>query len=137
MLEDMLASYPFEKGRFDELFEVPYRPRSHWSRLFSELTHTSADQIHERLSAAERQIRESGVTYNVYADPKGQDRPWDLDVLPLMIAPHEWREIEAGIIQRATVFNAVLADLYGSQSLLRSGAIPASLVFGQSGFLRP
>ena len=135
--EDLLTAYPFQKGRFDELFAVPYQPRPHWSRLFSELAHTSPDEIRERLAAAERQIRESGVSYNVYADPKGQDRPWDLDVLLLMIAPEEWREIEAGIIQRATVFNAILADLYGSQSLVKSGAVPASLIFAQSGFLRP
>ena len=135
--EDLLTAYPFQKGRFDELFAVPYQPRPHWARLLSELAHTSADEIRERLAAAERQIRESGVTYNVYADPKGQDRPWDLDVLPLMIAPEEWREIEAGIIQRATVFNAILADLYGNQSLLKCGAVPASLIFAASGFLRP
>jgi uncharacterized circularly permuted ATP-grasp superfamily protein len=137
MMEEMFTAYPFEKGRFDELFETPHRPRPHWSRLISELTQTSPDEIRDRLSAAERQIRESGVTYNVYADPKGQDRPWDLDVLPLIIAPEEWREIEAGIVQRAAVFNAVLADLYGAQTLLKSGAIPPSLVFGHSGYLRP
>lgn len=103
----------------------------------SELTATAAVDIRERLSAAERQIRDSGVTYNVYADPQGLDRPWHLDVLPLIIAPDEWREIEAGIIQRAQLFNQVLADLYGSQSLLREGLIPPALVFAQSGFLRP
>ncbi|RPI47751.1 MAG: molybdopterin oxidoreductase [Betaproteobacteria bacterium] len=137
MLDTKLAAYPFECGRFDELFERPYEPRPHWARLYAEITQRSADEIRERLASAERQIRESGITYNVYADPKGHDRPWDLDVLPFVIAPDEWREIEAGIVQRATAFNAILADLYGGQSLLKSGAIPASLIFGQSGFLRP
>jgi uncharacterized circularly permuted ATP-grasp superfamily protein/uncharacterized alpha-E superfamily protein len=133
----MLATYPFAEDRFDELFERPHEPRPHWARFFAELTGTSADELRERLAWAERQIRESGVTYNVYADPKGLDRPWDLDVLPLMIGQDEWRGIEAGIVQRATVFDAILRDFYGSQSLIRCGAVPASLVFGQSGFLRP
>ena len=136
-MKDLLAAYPDVRGGFDELFEAPDKPRSHWSRIFSELTETSAADIHERLSSAERQIRDSGVTYNVYADPKGQDRPWHLDVLPLIIAPEEWREIEAGIVQRAQLFNQVLADLYGSQSLLKQGLIPPSLIYAQSGFLRP
>ena len=35
---------------------------------------------------ANAQIRENGVTYNVYGDPKGVDRPWELDPLPLLIA---------------------------------------------------
>jgi uncharacterized circularly permuted ATP-grasp superfamily protein/uncharacterized alpha-E superfamily protein len=136
-LKDLLAGYPDAEGRFDELFEAPFMPRPHWSRVISELIATSPADIRERLSAAERQIRDSGVTYNVYADPQGLDRPWDLDVLPLIIAPDEWREIEAGIIQRAQLFNQVLADLYGSQSLLKQGLIPPSLIFSQSGFLRP
>ena len=135
-MKDLLATYPHAHGRFDELFEAPLKPRPHWSRILSELTATSAADIRERLSAAERQIRDSGVTYNVYADPQGLDRPWDLDVLPLIIAPEEWREIEAGVIQRAELFNQVLADLYGSQSLLKQRLVPPSLIFAQSGFLR-
>jgi uncharacterized circularly permuted ATP-grasp superfamily protein/uncharacterized alpha-E superfamily protein len=133
----MLRSYPESAGRFDELFEAPRTPRAHWSRFFRALTATSAEDIRVQMAAAERQIRDSGVTYNVYADPKGQDRPWDLDVLPFIIAPDEWREIEAGIAQRAQLFDRMLADFYGSQTLLRQGLVPPKLIFGQSGFLRP
>jgi uncharacterized circularly permuted ATP-grasp superfamily protein/uncharacterized alpha-E superfamily protein len=134
-LTETFAHYPFDSGRFDELFEVPGCPRSHWEGLFDELAATTADDIRERQAAAERSLRESGVSYNVYADPKGVDRPWELDVLPLVIASPEWRRIEAGIAQRAELLNRILADLYGAQTLLKSGSIPASLVFGQSGFL--
>ena len=133
----MLDTYPDPDGRFDELFEAQGKPRAHWSRFFSELSKTSAADIRARLAAAERQIRDSGVTYNVYADPQGLDRPWDLDVLPLIIAPDEWRELEAGIAQRAQLFDHILADLYGPQSLLQQGLIPPTLIFGQSGFLLP
>jgi hypothetical protein len=38
---------------------------------------------------------ENGVTYNVYADPNGADRPWALDPLPLIIPPDEWAEVSA------------------------------------------
>lgn len=100
MLKQKPNGYPDSEGRFDELFEAPSRPRAHWSRFYHALIATSAADIHARLVAAERQIRESGVTYNVYADPQGMDRPWDLDVLPLTMAPDEWSEIEAGIRQR-------------------------------------
>jgi uncharacterized circularly permuted ATP-grasp superfamily protein len=119
MLRERLKAYPDSEGRFDELFEAPQKPRAHWSRFFGALMGTSAADLHARLEAAERQIRDSGVTYNVYADPQGLDRPWDLDVLPLIIAADEWREIEAGIRQRAHLFDRVLADLYGAQALLQ------------------
>jgi len=136
-VKELLAKYPEAQGRFDELFEAPAKPRAHWMRAMMELAATSPVDMRQRLSAAERQIRDSGITYNVYADPQGLDRPWHLDVLPLIIAPDEWREIEAGITQRAQLFNQVLSDIYGSQSLLKHGLLPPSLIFGQSGFLRP
>ncbi len=136
-MKDLLANYPDPQGRFDELLAAPTRPRAHWMRAMMELAATSPVDIRQRQAAAERHIRDSGVTYNVYADPQGLDRPWHLDVLPLIIAPDEWREIEAGIIQRAQLFNQVLADIYGSQSLLKQGLLPPALIFGQSGFLRP
>jgi uncharacterized circularly permuted ATP-grasp superfamily protein/uncharacterized alpha-E superfamily protein len=133
---DMFSAYPRAEDRFDELLETGDRPRAHWSGLYGELVKTSPGEIRERLVAAERQIREIGVTYNVYADPQGLDRPWDLDVLPLVISAEEWADIEAGIAQRARLFNRVLADLYGPQELLKGGLIPPALVLGHSGFLR-
>jgi uncharacterized circularly permuted ATP-grasp superfamily protein/uncharacterized alpha-E superfamily protein len=133
----MGTTYANPDGRFDELFAANARPRAHWSRLYSTLWAASTDDINAMRAAAERQIRESGVTYNVYADPKGHDRPWDLDVLPFIIDAQEWQGIEAGIAQRATLLNGILADLYGPQLLLREGLIPPPLVYSHSGFLRP
>ena len=47
------------------------------------------------------------------------------------------KPIEAAIIQRATLFNLILADLYGPQRLLREGLFPPELVFPNPAFLRP
>ncbi len=137
MPHHLLSGYPKADQRFDELLQAPLIARPHWSRLFLELQGADPQRMRERVNAVERQIRENGVTYNVYADAQGQERPWDLDVLPLLIPPEEWREIEDGIAQRAAVLNRILADLYGNQYLLRDGLIPPALIFGHSGFLRP
>lgn len=133
----MAPQYPNPEGRFDELFAAPGQPRAPWSKLYATIRGASGGAISEMRTAAERQIRDSGVTYNVYADPKGHDRPWELDVLPLIIDAQEWAHIEAGIAQRARLLNAILADIYGPQSLLKEGLIPPPLVQGHSGFLRP
>ena len=87
--------------------------------------------------SVERQVYENGVTYNVYADPQGLERPWELDVLPFIISPEEWSGLEAAIAQRATLLNRILADVYGPQDLLREGRLPPALIHGHSGFLRP
>src|SRR5690606_16255299 len=133
----MALQYPNPEGRFDELFAAPGQPRAHWSPLYDAIRGASGGTIREMRAAAERQIRDSGVTYNVYADPQGHDRPWDLDVLPLILDAQEWAGIEAAIAQRARLLNAILADLYGPQRLLRQGLLPPPLVQAHSGFLRP
>jgi uncharacterized circularly permuted ATP-grasp superfamily protein/uncharacterized alpha-E superfamily protein len=65
------------------------------------------------------------------------ERPWQLDPIPFIIAPEEWQKLEAGLIQRATLLNKILADCYGAQELIRSRWLSPALVFGQQDFLRP
>lgn len=137
MLENLLSGYSAQEGRYDELLAAPHLPRAHWDAFVRSLASREGAEIGDTLALMEREIREHGITYNVYADPKGADRPWEVDPLPLVLSAREWQEIEAGIAQRAELLNRVLTDIYGGQELLRSGAIPAPVVFGHGGFLRP
>ena len=137
MLKDLLADYAVPTTRYDELLVAAGVPRAHWDAFLRALASRPSLEIGDTLSLMEREIRENGITYNVYADPKGADRPWEVDPLPLLLSADEWAGIEAGIAQRADLLNRVLGDIYGPQTLLRSGAIPAPVIFGHSGFLRP
>ncbi len=137
MLRDLLAAYAVPDDRFDEMLASAGVPRPHWDAFLRALAAREGADIGDTLSLMEREIRENGITYNVYADPKGADRPWEVDPLPLLLSATEWDEIEAGIAQRAELLNRVLGDIYGAQTLLRNGAIPAPVVFGHSGFLHP
>jgi hypothetical protein len=69
--------------------------RPHWQKFFGHLDAVAPEEMRRRLDFAERRIQENGVTYNVYADPNGADRPWALDPLPLIIPPDEWAEVSA------------------------------------------
>lgn len=134
-MKTMLDGYPLAGGRYDEMLAGPGTPRPHWDVFLRDLGSRAGPGVNETLNLTEREIRENGITYNVYADPKGADRPWEVDPLPLLLSAREWDDIETGIAQRAELLNRVLADIYGPQDLLRSGAIPPSVVFGHSGYL--
>ncbi|WP_085717429.1 circularly permuted type 2 ATP-grasp protein [Pseudomonas sp. B28(2017)] len=136
-MPDLLDRYPLTAGTFHELLDDSGAVRPHWRRLFEQLQRSTPAQLVQRQALLTRQIQENGVTYNVYADPKGADRPWELDLLPHIIAADEWERLAAGIAQRARLLNAVLADLYGSQRLIAEGLLPAELVFGHNNFLWP
>ena len=137
MPRELLADYPFSPARYDEMLEAPLTPRAHWRPMFEQLSAASTALMQERIQAAQRQVRENGVTYNVYGDPEGADRPWELDVVPLIIPPGEWREIAAALAQRAKLLDLILGDIYGEQALLREGLLPPTLVYGHAEYLRP
>ena len=137
MQPDLLANPAAVEPRYDELALAPGVPRTHWRRFSEVLQQTSAEALAERMALVQRAVRDSGVTYNVYADPKGLDRPWELDALPMVLPDVEWQQLAAGLRQRAALLNAVLVDLYGPGRLLREGLLPPSLILGHSGFLRP
>ncbi|WP_434673412.1 circularly permuted type 2 ATP-grasp protein [Pseudomonas sp. R1-15] len=136
-MPDLLDRYPLTTGTYHELLDDSGAVRAHWRRLFDQLQRSTPAQLIQRQALLARQIQENGVTYNVYADPKGADRPWELDLLPHVIDAREWTQLSAGIAQRARLLNAVLADLYGPQRLISEGLLPAELVFGHNNFLWP
>jgi uncharacterized circularly permuted ATP-grasp superfamily protein/uncharacterized alpha-E superfamily protein len=136
-MPDLLDRYPLTAGTYHELLDDSGAVRPHWRRLFDQLQRSTPAQLVQRQALLTRQIQENGVTYNVYADPKGADRSWELDLLPHVIAADEWQQLSAGIAQRGRLLNAVLADLYGPQRLIAEGLLPAELVFGHNNFLWP
>jgi uncharacterized circularly permuted ATP-grasp superfamily protein/uncharacterized alpha-E superfamily protein len=83
-----------------------------------------------------RRITEQEVTFNILGVPEGTNRPWQLDAIPLVVARAEWEDLCVGLCQRARLLNAVIADCYGDQRLLREGLLPAQLVLGHPDFLR-
>ena len=137
MAEARLETYLSDARRYDELLDKSGRVRPHWRPLIDALAGDGADAVRRGVDLARRLIVENGVTYNVYADPQGRDRPWVLDPLPILITAAEWREIEAGVAQRARLFDALLGDIYGPQRLLADGSVPPQLPFGHPNFLWP
>jgi uncharacterized circularly permuted ATP-grasp superfamily protein/uncharacterized alpha-E superfamily protein len=129
---------PADLRRYDELNDARGAMRAHWRPLIERLrADQSPDAVRRSLELTRRLIVENGVTYNVYADPQGADRPWALDPLPFVLPAAEWAAIEAGVAQRARLLNALLADLYGPQRLLAEGHVPAELPFGHPNYLWP
>ena len=107
-----------------------------WGLFLSQTEAKTAADLDQRYASLQRQIRDNGVTYNVYADDNGPQRPWSLDLFPLLIEPEQWQRIEAGVQQRMHLLEHLLADVYGPQRLLARGMLPPALVQGHPGYLR-
>ena len=109
---------------------------SHWQSFIEHLGVDGFTDLDPRTELLERQIRDNGVTYNVYADSSGPQRPWSLDLLPLIIDQISWQQIQTGVLQRVKLLDRIVSDVYGPQTLLKKSLLPPALVQGHPGYLR-
>jgi uncharacterized circularly permuted ATP-grasp superfamily protein/uncharacterized alpha-E superfamily protein len=135
--EALQLDYEALPGLHDEMVEPAGKTRAHWEPVVRSLQELGASELARRWELGRRLIHENGVTYNVYGDPRGMDRPWELDPIPLVLAQAEWETLRAALAQRARLLDAILGDLYGPQRLLRDGLLPPALVFAHPTYLRP
>jgi uncharacterized circularly permuted ATP-grasp superfamily protein/uncharacterized alpha-E superfamily protein len=133
----VLGGYAGLDSAYDELVRPDGVLRPHWQTFAQGLDDIGFDDFAARWREAQQLIRENGVTYNVYGDPRGMDRPWQLDPIPLVISPEQSDRLQHGLVQRARLLEAILADVYGPQKLLAAGLLAPELVFANPCFLRP
>src|ERR1700743_3017278 len=126
VLDALVSGYRRLPGVFDEMMDAEGRVRAHWQPFLSMLAALGDDEINRRFAAADRYLRDSGVFYRVYEDAAGIERPWPLSHIPLVIEPTEWTELQAGLIQRAQLLEAVLEDAYGPATLTAECRLPAA-----------
>ena len=117
----------------DEFIAANGERRAYWTRLLEALAALPPDEIEQRFAAADRRIRDMGVSYRVHGE--AADRSWPLGRMPLLIPEAEWREIARGVEQRAELLERILADIYGPGRLVEEGFLPAAAVAGSKDYL--
>ena len=136
-LAPLIADYAPLPQNFDEMVGRDGRLREHWRPFLTMLAALGPDEVRRRFASADRHLRESGVFYRVYEDPQGAVRPWPLSHVPILIDAKEWQHLKAGLIQRAELLEAILADIYGPARFAKEGRLPAAAIAGNPEFLRP
>jgi len=130
----LLTGYRPPPGHYDELLTPEGRIKPHWRHAIGLLTGLSETDRRQADETVQRTLLENGQSY---VAPDGPSRPWDLDLLPVVIGAAEWRRLEAGLVQRARLLDAITADIYGPQRLLQDGHLPGALVYANAHFVRP
>lgn len=128
--------YPSQVDGVDEAYTNTGDVRPHWQYLLQSLRSMGDTSLNERLSKANRILRDDGATYKIYDEPDA-NQTWQLNPIPLLISSEEWGTTEAMLIERAEVFDLLLQDIYGERKLISQKVIPPELLFSHQGFLRP
>jgi uncharacterized circularly permuted ATP-grasp superfamily protein/uncharacterized alpha-E superfamily protein len=137
---------------FDEFVAPDGTVRAGWSDLFAGFDEFAETDLLHAQREVERLLEDDNVTYTpppsstlsiadelAAADepPLSEPRPWKLDPLPLVLDDGEWAGLDVGLVQRAELLNAILADLYGPRRLLASRLLPPEAVLDHDEYLRP
>jgi uncharacterized circularly permuted ATP-grasp superfamily protein/uncharacterized alpha-E superfamily protein len=121
----------------DELIGADGQLRAHWKPLIDHLDHLTPDGLSKAKARADQYLLDSGVFYRQYGSGQSTERPWPLAHIPVLIDPDDWAEVSAALIQRATLLEALMADLYGPNRLVAANHLPPALVAGNPEWLRP
>ena len=132
----IFEDYFLDSTNYDELLTSKMSIKPNWKIISQNLLKIGPEHLASKQTEINWLLAENGVTYNVYNDPKGLNRPCNLNVIPIIIHQKEWDLVERGIQQRAEILNLVLKDLYGDRDLLKKGIIPPEVIYAHSGFLR-
>ncbi len=130
------AKQYFSDNTYDEMFTPEMNVKQDWKTISDHIDVMGSKELAAGQKDIDWMLSENGVTYNVYNDPKGLNRPWNLNIIPFVVEQKEWSRIGEGLKQRAHLLDLVLKDIYGKRELIKNGIIPYEVVYGHRGFLR-
>lgn len=132
----LLTEYLAGLKGYDETLNPNKGINKDWQQLLGNLDVIGKEGLDTLQSEINWLMAENGVTYNVYNQPNGLNRPWELNAIPFIIHEDEWKEVERGIQQRAELLNLILKDIYGDRELIKNKIIPPEVIYEHRGFLR-
>ncbi len=121
---------------FDGMVGSDGRPHDCCAPLARYLGAVGLDGLRALQHDAELSLLNQGITFTVYADDRGTEKIFPLDVVPRIITASRWAKLEEGLVQRLLAMNLFLRDLYGEQHILRDGVVPTELVVNSPHFCR-
>lgn len=109
-----------------------------WEPLFESVGRHGSGVLVDWRNVATRISRERGLAYRPASlDESDLEEGWTLDPIPWLYSPKNWEVLEAGISQRTRLYEMILRDAYGAQRMLKDKLIPAEILLGHPGFVRP
>lgn len=119
---------------YDEMFTPDGLPRPHYQKLLQRVSQMSLEDYERRVQLADLTLINQGITFAVYGDEKGTEKPFPFDLIPRIIPADEWEHIERGLKQRLTALNLFLHDIYHDQKITKDGVVPRELLIGAPNF---
>jgi carboxylate-amine ligase len=123
-----LRTYRSRAG--DEAIGLGHRPRPVYHDVIGYFRALGPTDWQRAELARDRWTIDHGLTFGVAQE----QREFRVDLVPRVIAAHEWESLRTGLIQRARAIESFLQDVYGDQRVLADGVLPTERVVGAPGW---
>jgi uncharacterized circularly permuted ATP-grasp superfamily protein/uncharacterized alpha-E superfamily protein len=133
-LFDRYKSIP---GVPDELVMADGRMRPGWEGLIAKMSERTPEQLSQDFARGDQHLADAGVFFRKYGDDMLATRDWPFSHVPVILSGQEWHSISDGLKERADLLEHVVADIYGDNTLVRDGHLPAAIVAQNPEWLRP
>ncbi len=134
---DILKNYKLVEGALDEMMMPNGEIRPIWKNFISHLMQLSSEDLERRTMRGNQYLHDAGVFFRQYADNESHERDWPLSHIPVLVAEQEWQTICDGLEQRANLLEDIIKDIYGKNTLVKDGILPAHLIASNPEWLRP
>jgi uncharacterized circularly permuted ATP-grasp superfamily protein/uncharacterized alpha-E superfamily protein len=125
------------RHEYDEMVSGSGAIRPAWHPLVGAMHGMAKGAFAERVERVERQHEDIAVAYSIQNEPQAMASRRPFDLLPMLLEHEAWSRIEAGLSQRARLYDRLIGDIYGPRRLVAEGILPPALVYGNPRFLRP
>ncbi|WP_145108423.1 circularly permuted type 2 ATP-grasp protein [Cereibacter sediminicola] len=136
-LPGLTAGYRPGPGVPDEMMDAEGGIRPVWRGFMRHLAGLTPEELARRCARGDQYLRDAGVFFRQYSARGSDERAWPLSHIPVLIDEGEWQRLAEGLVQRADLLEALMADLYGPNRLVAEGVLPPALVAGNPEWLRP
>jgi uncharacterized circularly permuted ATP-grasp superfamily protein len=119
---------------YDEIFKSAGVPRKAAEDLISRIEALPPGDLHRRQKAAEAALLQMGITFTVYGNDEGTEKIFPFDIVPRIIEPNDWKQIEDGLKQRIEALNLFIDDIYHQQNIVKDGVVPMELLKSADSF---
>ena len=121
-------------GFYDEMFARKGEPRAIAHQLVASIESLPSGELIKRQEAAEKELLQMGITFNVYGGHDGVEKIFPFDIVPRIVEAEEWRRIERGLKQRIQALNLFIDDIYHEQKILKDGVIPREIIYSAKSY---
>ncbi|WP_307829524.1 circularly permuted type 2 ATP-grasp protein [Antrihabitans stalagmiti] len=130
-----------ELSGYNELLDSNGEVRQQWRELSTNVLDRGGRALESLRDRIHNLVDNDGITYNeITGTDNGKTltspSAWMLDGLPLVFSAADWAPLEAGLLQRSRLLDAILADIYGPMQMVRDGFLPPELIFADPRYIR-